>query len=201
MGGTIAWAVFNPLRPLDGLDIGEVSLSGTQVTMAGPKLTGFRRNLQPYEITATKAVQNIKDMSVIELNDLKAHFVLDDKGSIADLKAKTGVWNTKTEQMRLTNNVRLTTDKGQDVQLKSASVDFKSGRIVSKEPVTVTLPDGLIEANSMEVTENGKNIVFRGQVRSVFAADNLDSTTSQTSPSGEGPVVTSGSAAKPSVIP
>ena len=165
----VAWAVYNPLRNLPDIEIKDVNLSGTQITMAAPKLTGFRRDLEPYEVTASKAVQDVKNMDVIELNDLKAKFILDEKGSVANLHASLGVWNTKSEQLDLKNEVRVTTDNGQQIQLQSATVDIKSGRIASKDPVTVILPNGVIQADSLEVTDNGKTIVFRNRVRTVFS--------------------------------
>ena len=168
-GGAVAWAVYNPLRNLPNITTGPIDLSGTQVTMAAPKLTGFRRNLEPYEVTASKAVQDVKNMDLIELNDLKAKFVLDEKGSVAKLHASLGVWNTKSEQLDLKQEVRVTTDNGQEIQLQSASVDIKSGRIASQDPVTVILPNGVIQADSLEVIDNGKTIVFRNRVRTVFS--------------------------------
>ena len=42
-----------PFRNIEGLTIGPVSVSGTHVTMESPRLTGFRNDSRPYEVTAS----------------------------------------------------------------------------------------------------------------------------------------------------
>src|SRR5215212_9740874 len=41
----------NPFRAVEGLTLGPVGISGTQVTMESPRLTGFRNDSRPYEVT------------------------------------------------------------------------------------------------------------------------------------------------------
>ena len=40
--------------------------------------------------------------------------------------------------------------------------------MVSNEPVTVSFGNGIIEADGLEVTDNGKVMHFKGRVRTVF---------------------------------
>ncbi len=70
--------------------------------------------------------------------------------------------------MNLEQDVHVRTDAGQEVDLRSAFVDFKAGTVVSTEPVTVSLGNGVIEAKGIEVSDNGKIIQFRGRVQAVF---------------------------------
>jgi lipopolysaccharide export system protein LptC len=86
----------------------------------------------------------------------------------------------------LRQDIRVRTDSGQAAQLKSASIDFKAGTVVSREPVTVTFPNGMIEADSLEVSDNGKVIVFKGRVRTVLErAEEPTVTASTPSPAPE----------------
>ena len=48
-------------------------------------------------------------------------------------------------------------------------VDFKAGTVVSGEPVTVRLTNGLVEAHGLEVKDGGKVLLFTGRVRTTFA--------------------------------
>ena len=64
--------------------------------------------------------------------------------------------------MELRQDVRVRTDTGQDVKLRSAFVDFKAGTVVSNEAVTVSLANGVIEATGIEVKDNGKVLHFSG---------------------------------------
>ncbi|WP_046861536.1 LPS export ABC transporter periplasmic protein LptC [Microvirga massiliensis] len=166
-----AVAILDPFRSVGGLSIGPVSLSGTQITMESPRLTGFRDGTRPYEVTATVANQDVRQPNLVELKDLRARIVTDDRGSTARLEANTGLLDTEKEHLKLHDQVRLTTEAGERIELNSASVDFKAGTVVSSEPVTVTLGDGVIRANGLEVKDSGKIMHFQGRVRTVFDSE------------------------------
>jgi lipopolysaccharide export system protein LptC len=161
-------AFFDPFRSVEGLTLGPVSVSGTQVTMEAPKLTGYRDDSRPYEVTASAAVQDVRKPNLVELKNMKARIVTDDQGGAAHLEATTGILDTRTEKMELRDNVRVRTDAGQEALLRSASVNFKAGTVVSKEPVTVSLGNGVIKATGLTVTDNGKVMHFKGRVQTVF---------------------------------
>ena len=55
--------------------------------------------------------------------------------------------DTEKEQMKLRQDVRVRTDAGQEVKLRSAFVDFKAGTVDSDEPVSVILDNGVIDAS------------------------------------------------------
>jgi lipopolysaccharide export system protein LptC len=174
--GVATW--FNPFRNIEGLTVGPVSVSGTHVTMESPRLTGFRNDSRPYEVTASSALQDVRRPNIVELKDLRARIVTDDQGGAARLEAATGILDTHKEQMELRRDVQVRTDGGQDVRLRSAFVDFKAGTVVSNEPVTVTLGNGIIQATGLEVKDNGKVLHFRGRVSTVF--DGAESSRSPT---------------------
>ncbi len=158
----------------EGLSLGPISFSGTKVTMESPKMTGFHKDSRPYEVTATSATQDVRKPNVIELNEMKGRLVIDDHGTAARLEAAAGIFDTTREHLDLRRDVRVTTDAGHEARLKSAAIDFKAGTVVSREPVTVTLTDGIIEAQSLEITDNGKVLSFIGRVRTVFEANTAD---------------------------
>jgi len=168
IGAVTFVAYFDPFRQIQGLTLGPISVSGTQVAMESPKLTGFRSDTRPYEVTAIQALQDVKKPNIVELREMKAKITMDDQGGVARLEANHGVLDTQHERMTLRDNVRVWTENGQEVRLRSASVNFKSGTVVSKEPVTVTLINGVINAAGVEVTENGKVLRFSGRVSTVF---------------------------------
>lgn len=158
----------DPFRKVEGLTVGPIGVNGTNVTMESPKLTGFKNDKRPYEVTASAATQDVRNPNFVELKDLRARIVTDDKGSAARLEAAIGVLNTQKEQMNLRQDVRVRTDGGQEAKLKSAFVDFKAGTVVSNEPVVVSLGNGIIEAEGLKVSDNGKVMEFKGRVRTTF---------------------------------
>jgi lipopolysaccharide export system protein LptC len=162
-------AFYQPFfRQVEGLTLGPISVNGTQVAMESPKLTGFKDDSRPYEVTATQALQDVRKPNIVELRDMKARITMDDQGNIARLEAGTGTLDTKRERMTLRHNVRVWTENGQEVKLQSAAVNFKSGSVVSNDPVVVNLSNGIINASGLEVTENGKVLRFSGRVSTVF---------------------------------
>jgi len=168
MAGVGVVAYYNPFRQIENLSFGSIGVSGTNVTMESPKLTGFKNDNRPYEVTASAATQDVRKPDLVQLKDLKARIVTDDRGSVARLQAASGVLDTKREQMRLRQDIVVTTDAGHQVKLRSAFVRFKVGSVVSNEPVTVSFGNGTIEAEGLNVTDNGKVMSFKGRVRTVI---------------------------------
>ncbi|NIX75631.1 LPS export ABC transporter periplasmic protein LptC [Microvirga terricola] len=185
MSAILLIAYFDPFRSIKGLTMGPISVSGTNVTMESPKLTGFRNDNRPYEVTASAATQDVRKPNFVELKDLRARIATDDKGGLARLEASVGVLDTQKEQMNLRQDVRVRTENGQEVRLQSAFVDFKAGTVLSEEPVTVVLTNGLVEATGLEVLENGKVMHFKGRVRTTF--ERPEPSSSSASPAGAGP--------------
>nr|WP_246408379.1 LPS export ABC transporter periplasmic protein LptC [Microvirga lupini] len=136
--------------------------------MSSPKLNGFKNDNRPYEVTASEATQDVRKPDLVQLKNLKARVVTDDRGSVALLQAASGTLDTKREQMRLRDDIVVTTDAGHEVKLRSAFVQFKSGNVTSNEPVSVSFGNGSIEAEKLKVTDNGKVMSFEGRVRTVL---------------------------------
>ncbi|KQT78159.1 hypothetical protein [Methylobacterium sp. Leaf466] len=171
LGSLAAVTLFNPFGHIaPGVTIGPVSLSGTKVKMESPRLSGYRKGTRGYEVTADAALQDVRKPTLIELQAMKGRLDTDDKGGLAHIEAATGLFDTAKESLTLDRDIRLWTDKGEEVWLKSAAVDFKTGSIASHETVTVTVPSGSVVADSLDVVDNGRVISFVGNVRTEFHA-------------------------------
>ncbi len=170
-GAVIALGVvlFNPFgRIIPGVSIGPVSLSGSKVKMESPRLSGFRKGDKGYEVTATAAFQDVRKPSLIELQAMKGSLNTDDKGGLVHLEAASGLFDSARESLGLERDIRIWTDKGEEIRLKSAAVDFKAGTVTSKEAVSVTIPSGTVVSDTLDVTESGHVISFIGNVRTVL---------------------------------
>lgn len=159
--------ILDPLRSIGGLSLGPVSLSGSKITMDAPRLSGFRAGTQPYEMTAASATQDVKNPSVVELQQITGQISLDGGGK-AEINARSGIYDSQKESLNLAGDVRVRTDTGYEAKLSSAAVDFKGGRVVSSEPVTVTITEGTISADRLDISDNGKHIVFEGRVHAIL---------------------------------
>ena len=155
--GSIAY--FKPLHMLAKLPLDRLAVSGTKITMEAPRLGGFTRDGRPYDLTARAAAQDLSNPGVLELTDVHATVETQDKAQV-DLKAATGVYDTKVDLLTLHTNIVLTSSTGYAARLNQATVDIKKNRITSNEPVEVKLTNGTVNANTLEVTENGEVIRF-----------------------------------------
>jgi lipopolysaccharide export system protein LptC len=187
IGSVTAIAVLDPFGRMGGLTLGPVSLSGTKITMEQPRLTGYRKDARGYEVTAVAALQDVRKPTIIELKEMKARMTMDDQGTQAYLTAATGVFDTQKEQLELTSDIHVRTDKDQEAWLKSARADFKAGTVLSKEPVRVKLTNATIEADTLDITDNGKVISFVGSVRTVLENVQTTPPASQNAPAASLP--------------
>jgi lipopolysaccharide export system protein LptC len=167
--GLIATPFLNPLRGVANLSVGAVGISGGKVRMETPRLSGYRENNRPYEVTADAALQEIRNPTQVELQTLTARLLMEREGWVT-VNSRTGLFDTQKEKLRLNDDVRVRTEGGYDIRMRTADVDFKGGTVVSKEPVTVGLGTTTVDADTLDVKDNGALIAFEGRVR-VFIKD------------------------------
>jgi lipopolysaccharide export system protein LptC len=157
---------FNPFRLIGSfpIDIGKVSLSGTKITMEAPRLAGFTSDSRPYEMTARAAAQDVTKPDILELKGINAKVQLKD-GQHVQIKAINGLYDTKSEVLKLRDEIVLTTTSGYEGRLSEATVETGTGHIVSDSPVELKLLNGgRLNANHLEVVDNGDSIQFSGGV-------------------------------------
>jgi lipopolysaccharide export system protein LptC len=154
----------NPLNGVASLSLGAVGISGGKVKMDTPRLSGYRKDNRPYEVTAEAALQEIRNPTQVELQTLTARLQMEREGWVT-VNAKSGLFDTQKEKLRLVDDVHVRTENGHDIRMRTADVDFKGGTVVSKEPVKVSLGTTTVDAESLDVKDNGALIVFQGRVR------------------------------------
>ncbi len=166
--GLLGRAFYDPFaKAPDKLSIANATLNGTRVTMERPKLSGYRQDGRPYDVRATSGVQDIRTPNIIELNELEAKFETTSK-AVVRVAALRGVYDSGRDFLQMTQDIHIGSDSGFDIRMSTADADFKSGAIVSHEPVSVVMTGGTINAASLTVTGSGESIVFDGDVRTLF---------------------------------
>src|SRR5258708_5905485 len=163
---------FNPFRLIAAfpIDPGKISLSGTKIVMELPRLSGFTSDSRPYELTARAAAQDITKPDLLELKDISAQVELKD-GQHVTIKAVNGVYDTKGELLKLNDHIVLISSSGYEGHLSEATVNVGTGHIVSESPVEVKLTNGWLNANRLEVMENGDLLRFGGGVEMMLNPD------------------------------
>jgi lipopolysaccharide export system protein LptC len=166
VSGLLAVWLFDPFRQaFPGFSAQGFNLSATQVTMVKPKLSGFKKDNRPYEVIAKSAIQDVSKPSIVNLVEMDAHLVME-SGQTANLTAKQGIYDTQNETLEVKTDVRVKTTSGYDIRLESAKMKFKTGDISSNEHVNVKMDSGEIDADGLEMVDNGKRVSFIGNVHS-----------------------------------
>jgi lipopolysaccharide export system protein LptC len=160
--GGIGFAILaKPLSMLSKIpiDIGSLVMSGSKIMMQQPRISGFTRDNRRYDVTAQSAGQDLSKPDMVELNGIQATMEMQDS-AIFETVAKSGLYNSKTEQLTLSQNIVVTSNNGYKAVLSEAVVDIKSGTIVSEQPVEMTSSTWTINANRMEVGDSGQLMRF-----------------------------------------
>ncbi|MDE2577656.1 MAG: LPS export ABC transporter periplasmic protein LptC [Hyphomicrobiales bacterium] len=166
------FVVFNPLKRLDlGFSVGRVGVEGTRIIMEQPKISGARGEGQFYEIQAGQVVQDTQRPRIFELSKVDARLGMVD-GTTTRIQGDTGVYDSTTDALDLAGAVRIRNDGRYDMNLKSAHIDLKTGKITSDEGAVTTLPGGAVTAKSVGYQESEGVVNFSGRVRSTFTDKN-----------------------------
>ena len=156
---------FNPLRMLTKLpiDISDLVVSGTKITMEKPRLAGFTHDSRAYELSAEAAAQDMTKPDLVELKNLRAKIEMQDKSTM-QMSALTGVYNSKTEMLKLEKDIYLSSSTGYQGQMSEAMIDIRKGNVVSNNPVELKMLQGKLNANKLEIVDNGDVVRFHGGV-------------------------------------
>jgi lipopolysaccharide export system protein LptC len=167
MTGIVAVSVFNPFR-INGLvklpvDISNLVVSGTKITMETPHLAGFSTDQRPYEVWAKAAIQDLTDPDHVELRTLRAKVQMEDKSTVT-LDARTGFFDSKQQMLDLRKDIFLQSSTGYEARLSQAYVDINKGTVTSDEHVDVKLLNGTLTADKLRIINSGEIVRFEGNV-------------------------------------
>ena len=160
--------IFDPFSHIvNGVSVESIGIDGTKVTMAKPKLSGFRKDGRAYTVTADKALQDLKAPTLVQLIAVHADLGTPSDGDVT-LTGREGLYDTAKEHMDITGDVRIHSAR-YDVKMEEASVQFKGGRYETHHPITIVLSDGsTIRADEAVAVDNGHELTFSGHVRTVM---------------------------------
>lgn len=181
MAAVIGISIFNPFRmlmPKLPLDMANLAVSGTKITMDSPHLSGYTPDQRPYEMWAKTAVQDVRDPDHVELNKLRTKLLMQD-GSTVFLDSRTGLFDNKAQTLDLHKDIFLQTTTGYEARLTQAHVDLVKNTVDSNEHVDVKLTNGTLSSDRLHITNGGEVVLFEGNV--VMHLDHFDdsSTTTQ----------------------
>lgn len=161
---TVLLTYFNPLRMLGSLplNVDNLVVSGTKITMEKPRLSGFTHDSRAYELSAEAAKQDLTKPDFVELQNLHAKVQMQDNSTML-MSAARGLYDAKTETLKLEKDILLSNNQYEG-RLSEATVDIRNGHVVSKHPVEIEMLQGTLNANRLELVDSGELVRFDGGV-------------------------------------
>jgi lipopolysaccharide export system protein LptC len=166
MASIVAVSVFNPFRmllPKLPVDIGNLVVSGTKITMESPHMAGFSTDRRPYELWAKAATQDLTDPDHVELSVIRAKVAMEDRSTVT-LDARTGHYDSKQQILELRKDIFLQSSTGYEAKLSQALLDINKGTVTSEERVDVKLLNGTLVADKLRILNSGEVVRFEGNV-------------------------------------
>jgi lipopolysaccharide export system protein LptC len=157
---------FNPFwipMPKLPVDISNLVVSGTKITMETPHLAGFSTDQRPYEVWAKSAIQDLTDPDHVELRTLRAKVMMEDKSTVT-MDARTGFFDSKQQMLDLRKDIFLQSSTGYEATLSQAYIDINKGTVTSDEHVDVKLLNGTLTADRLRIINSGEIVRFEGNV-------------------------------------
>jgi len=145
------------------VDISNLVVSGTKITMETPHLAGFSTDQRPYEVWAKAAIQDLANPDHVELRTLRAKVQMEDKSTVT-MDARTGFFDSKQQMLDLRKDIFLQSSTGYEARLSQAYVDINKGTVTSDEHVDVKLLNGTLTADKLRIINSGEIVRFEGNV-------------------------------------
>src|ERR1700688_5079828 len=167
MAAIVLVSIFNPFRlllPKLPLDMENLVVSGTKITMESPHMSGYTQDRRPYEIWAKTATQDVTDPDHVDLKTLRAKVLMEDRTTTVTLDARNGLMDTKEQLLDLHKDIFLQTSTGYEARLSQAFVDMGKGTVTSDDHVDVKLLNGTLTADKLRIAGGGEIVRFEGNV-------------------------------------
>src|ERR1700730_7586710 len=107
---------FRMLLPKLPVEMGNLLVSGTKITMESPHLSGYSPDRRPYEVWAKTATQDVTAPDHVELKTLRAKVLMEDMTTTVTLDALNGLMDTKQQLLDLHKDIFLQSSTGYEAR-------------------------------------------------------------------------------------
>jgi lipopolysaccharide export system protein LptC len=169
----------------ENLSIAGAKIEDGRVVMEKPAISGRNEDGISYFMNARRALQAIINPSDIELQDIDAAVPI--RGDlVARIKATGAKFDRDTDRLDMTSPFEVLLSSGLRASFKSAHLDIRGGLMSSDDPVSISAKGATLVANSLKITDKGRIMNFKGNVRMVVeptavrrTAEDVKSTSNQ----------------------
>lgn len=163
---TVGWMWLSRITPDIGMDLSGTAIRDGKLVMANPKLDGMTSGDRPYSVRAARAIQDLSGTKTVDLERLQADVPLT-ADVMARITANAGTYDSEANTLDLMNRIRVETTDGMSAELETAAIDLARGGMSTPDPVRISMPGAVIEADRLTVEDNGRRLLFENQVKLV----------------------------------
>ena len=162
------------------LEIKEVKRAESgEVQLTGARYHGLTPAGKPYEITAAQANEAPDGSGRVDMDQPTAVLTMRN-GSLVNLQSNAGVFNKQTDIVSMFGAVVVTQpDRNLRLDTEALEANLKAGEMHSDVAVQLQDIDRRINAESMQVYDNGARIVFGGAAKMIIKKSNAIAPTSK----------------------
>lgn len=151
-------------KPVD-----EAVVPSDHVTVSSSTITGLDSQQQPYSIAAQTAIQDRDQPKLIKL-DVVSGATNRKNGEAITFESRKGLYNSDVKTLDLEIDVVIKSEGRFTARMDKAHVVVGEKRLTSDVPVAVELSNGRINANGVQITNDGNNILFLNGVKAHFGS-------------------------------
>lgn len=154
------------VAPGVALDLSGGTVRDGKLVMANPKVDGFTADDKPYSVRAARAIQDLTGTGIINLEHIQATLPMEN-GVSAQVTAPGGVFNSEANTLDFKESLAVKTTDGMRADFRSAAIDLATGSLKTSDPVRISMPGVVIEADRLQIDDNGARLLFESRVRLV----------------------------------
>lgn len=140
-----------------------------RITAGISTVNGIDDEKQPYEVTAKRGWQDGKTPNLVHLEEPVGQFRRA-SGTKYTITGATGLYDTKVKSLNLDGNVVLEQEGRFKARMDKAQIEVKQKKLTANTAVSAQFGSGTVDANGMQITDDGARILFLNGVKARFAA-------------------------------
>lgn len=147
----------------------EPVVPSSHVTVSTSTITGLDSQQRPYAIAAKTAIQDKAEPKFIKLDEVSGS-TSRKNGEAITFQSLKGLYNSDVKTLDLDTDVVIQSQGRFTARMDKAHVVVGEKRLTSDVPVVVELSGGRINANGVQITNDGNNILFLNGVKAHFGS-------------------------------
>ncbi len=143
----------------------ETFASASQI-LSKPLFVGLDKKKKPYKISALKATRLNSNQDEFNLENPKGEIETDSEKFF--MKGNFGVYNSKSQILRVEGNVNLTNKRSIEFLTSEAFFDFRKEILFSDQNVTGKKDGSIITAEGFKILNKKNKIIFSGKSKLIL---------------------------------